>query len=475
MSLAFLQIAMFAVFELALCYVVGRLCYAAFRLKQPTALHHAIAPAVGLSALALQLWLFGLVHVSWNVWLLLAPWAVAAVICRKSLSVPGKQLTAAVRGAARSFGRLDLLTKAMIVLGVVFLCIFLVRLSVAPLISSDTMGFWSLKAKEFFYHHAVFVDPFLNKSHAVGQFFHVDYPPFWPLMADVGYVLLGHIQEAVQKTTTWVLCISAVGAVWAFARQWLADNNKAVILAFISLAAPQFLNILFFSKNMAYADYPLAAMMLLSAIFLVRSLRERPNANWLFALLFASLAAVTKNEGLPFLVLAAAILVVRFVAWLVTGREKQAQRATVSVCVAALVLLPPLLWAIYKKTHHLDIEFAWHNLAASGMGAGERLQIAGQTTGAFLKYQAAYWWEVGALLLGTVAALWQRTREGLVVLTLIFGMLASYALSFVFSAHEVSYHVATSIDRLLTQILPLVLVLIIVLLAGAQPKKSSSV
>jgi hypothetical protein len=475
-SISFLQLLGFTLLELCLCYMVGRLCYEIVRFKGLRLLHHTIAPALGLSVLALQLWLYGLIHLPWNMWLLLAPWAVAGFFFRSSL-FPGKQeLAAQYKKTTREYQRLDVFCKVLLAAGSLLLVAFLMRLIVEPLTSSDTMAFWSLKAKEFFYHHAVYVDDFLHTTYDTGRFFHVDYPPLWPLMADVGYVLLGHMQEVVQKTTAWILCLSAVGATYAFARERL-DNTKAITVAFIVLAVPQFLNSLFYGRYMAYADYPLAMILLLSAIFIVESLRsKRPDANWALAILFASFAAVTKNEGLPFLAVICLILVGRYSLYFVaTPWRHDGWRRLLPLITGSLTVIPLAVWTIYKHIHNLEVEFHLENLAASGMSLGERLSIVTREVSIFLNANIVYWWQVGALAVGLVATAWQRTHESIVVLGIILTMLVAYLLSYIFSPHELHFHVSSSIDRLLTQLVPLTVVLLVTIMGrGVTKDKNTS-
>jgi heme/copper-type cytochrome/quinol oxidase subunit 4 len=475
MSIALLQVIGFTFLLALLSYGVGMLCFALCRLKHISALHHASAPIVGLSVLAMQLWAYGLVNIPWNRWILLAPWVVVGLLLRRSVQRAAMRLPFVWKKTRVTISSLDRLSRVLLTFGSIIALAYLLRLAVEPLLSSDTMAFWSLKAKEFFHHHAVYVDSYLNASYDVGRFFHVDYPPLWPLMADISYVLLGHMQEAMQKTTTWIFCLSATAAVWAFAKERLRSNNKAIIMAFIVLAAPQFLTNLFTNTHMAYGDYPLAMMMLFSTIFLVKSFDSLPNSTWLLALLFASLAGVIKNEGIPFLLLVSVILTGRYLMHIYRHRRerKTLWDALIAIGATVIILLPNIMWVLYKQKHNLVVEFRTANLAASGMSVMERLTVVGRTSYEYLKDHSMYWWQIAAVGLGSVAACWQRNKKAITVLFIIAGMIASYLLSFIFSPHELQYHVSASIDRLFSQLLPFMIILLILLAENriAEPPK----
>lgn len=313
MNSSLLKMILFICLVCGFTYTVARLTYVVLRIRL-SPIYLAIAPLLGLFILAIQLWVYGIAGISWDRWLLTLPWLVVGILLRKRLIaslVNEKQLIQRLPG---HFQELDYPSRVMLILSLIISLAFLINLILEPFITSDILAIWGLKAKEFFQHSSVFISPHFTGTLGTARFFHVDYPPLLPLSANVFYVLLGHISETLFKAMQFIFITSGGSALYLFARSILSKNNKNIAALFLLLfiAVPQFLPMLFQIKYMGYADYPLAVTMMISAIFVIKSITSVPNSDWFLAVVFASFAAVIKNEGLPFFAIVLLVLAITF-------------------------------------------------------------------------------------------------------------------------------------------------------------------
>src|ERR1700682_3325626 len=89
-----------------LCYCIGRLIIAALGIPVD-GLVRAGGPLIGAGAMAVPLWLYGVVHVPLLFVLLIAPWVVLAVVWRKVVIVAARDDAAGLRGMVTGLRDLD--------------------------------------------------------------------------------------------------------------------------------------------------------------------------------------------------------------------------------------------------------------------------------------------------------------------------------------------------------------------------------
>lgn len=446
-------------------YLVGITTLLLGRVKVQT-IHHLISPVLGLAILALQLWTYGLVGIHWNRLTLLVPWIIILIILHKKIwaAAPGIKT---VKSARQTFLELDALSKVLVIASIVFGMAYLISLAVQPVITSDVLAIWGYKAKEFFFHQQVYVSPNLYSTVNSARFFHVDYPPLLPLMGDVFYVILGHTNEGSFKLLQALFLFSGSAGLFTYLKNSSGQKRNnlqiASLATFLLVAAPQFIPMLFKVQYMGYADFPLAIVMLIATLFLARFISTDDSTDWWLALLFASFAAVTKNEGVPFLVIIILVLLaLRLWPLLTKLRNPDFKSILYSIGGCLFVLSPLIIWSIYKQKHGLAVDFKISNLRNSHMSAISRLHQIISYVWLYIKTNPAFHWEVLALLLAGLASAIRRTKLNMTIALVVFAQLASYLVSYVFSPYDLKFHVLSSIDRLLTQTLPLIILLLAV-------------
>src|SRR3989442_3194731 len=132
-------------------------------------------------------------------------------------------------------------------------------------------------------------------------------PPLFSLMVATAWVLLGHVDDMVGKSIGFMFLIAGVGAITASLLPLLGKRLTA-LFALLMVALPALQTSFVIPYYMGYADYAIAVLMLLSLAHLYRSVRLGRDEDSALAVLFAALAALTKNEGLPFLLVIALVL-----------------------------------------------------------------------------------------------------------------------------------------------------------------------
>lgn len=475
MNLELLLYVILAIVIVTASYAAGRLLLITFRL-QTTSFLVCTAPALGLATAGLQLWCYGLLHIPWSLITLLIPWVILAFVMRRMIALELKREKYFIKRGAAIFMSMDSLGKTFAIGSIVFILGYLLQFIVEPFITSDLLAMWGYKAKEFFEHQQVFVNSGLNASLASARFFHIDYPPLLPLMADTTYVIAGNINETLFKLIQLVFVVSGASTLFVFLRSQLPKqiHNLSIIFTFLFVAAPQFMPFLFDLKYMGYADYPLAVFMMLSTIFMVRAFQKPLGYNWWLAFFFASMASVTKNEGLAFLAIILLIL-----GWQALIEFKnirtllQPKKILVLSIGIVIMLLPAGLWFYYRTTHQIPVDFSISNLAKSGMSLQHRFRIIFEYIWTYIRTNPMFHWEVAAFIVAIVLTAWKRNKIVVAVGLVVMLQLASYITSYLFSPYDLQFHVLSSIDRLMTQLLPIIILWLAILLSYTRSTKAT--
>jgi hypothetical protein len=240
--------------------------------------------------------------------------------------------------------------SAPALVSIALLLVLLVRawpaFRVQPFDEYDGWAMWAMKA------HALYLfggaDPKLFAAPAAAPL-HLDYPLFLPSLEALGYRSLGAFDTQLVHLQFLLLAVASIAALaWllrATAPPWLV---WAVVLAFA--AAPNVLLRLL----TGYADIPLALLVAPGLVAAARWLVTRERFLLELATLLLGAAALTKNEGLIFVLAAYVALLAARAPW---------RPVVVSAVVVELLLLP---WQVYVKVHDIASDsvfaaaFRWH-------------------------------------------------------------------------------------------------------------------
>ena len=184
---------------------------------------------------------------------------------------------------------------AVIFVGVMALCFWIIYARLAPHGDYDAQAIWNLRAR-FIYRSG---DEWENAfSPLINRNFHMDYPLLIPLSVVGGWNTLGGEVLRVPAALSMLFLFGMAGIIY-FVITYLRSSSQGAIAVMILLGTP---GLLLFSTFQT-ADIPLAYFFLASASLFVLASNEN-NRNLLFLSgMMASLSAWTKNEGIPFVML----------------------------------------------------------------------------------------------------------------------------------------------------------------------------
>jgi len=437
-----------------LSYLVGRLI-ATLLGFHVDALVRAGCPLIGAAAMGIELWIFGVVHVPWFVLWLVLPWLVVVVVTRRRTIAAVRDEVASIRPLLSGLGDLDPLTAGLVAFTVATLGFYLLNLLAQPLVGWDAIAMWLFKAKVFFDSGSV--DLANLPPRPISATRHLDYPPLFSLMVATAWVLLSHVDDMVGKSIGFMFLISGVAAVSASLLPLLGTRLTAMF-ALLMVALPALQTSFVLPYYMGYADYAIAVFMLLSLAHLYRSVRLGRDLDSGLAFLFAALAALTKNEGLPFLLVIAVVFVFG-AAW---GRVKERETPSLLlVSVAAAGLLPVVAWQVYTRVHgfNSDVLSLPHPAWTIGL-----LTSRARTIASFffhlMNRNDDYPWLAAGWIVATVLTVISRYRR----LTLVWAALTAqgltYGIALLTTPNEVTFELNTAADRLVLQLVPSLLLLL---------------
>jgi hypothetical protein len=256
-------------------------------------LGRALAPAcpsfllafpLGAAALSMQLLLYNLARVPWNLATVLIPWAVLLgwrIYRRPAIAWPKPGLPGWTEWPPLIFAAV-----------VLFAWVPYERLM--PLNEWDAVMLWMFKGKAFYLDRGV--GPYLARG---GEFLgNAAYPVMVPLYATFLYVWMGEPADSAAKLLSPCFFAALAAGFFHLVRRF---GSRTVATTFTAmLVGVHIVNFVAFHYA-GYADTAIAVSVLMGAGFLYAWLREGEYRDFALAVAFASLGAWTKNEGLFFL------------------------------------------------------------------------------------------------------------------------------------------------------------------------------
>lgn len=340
--------------------------------------------------------------------------------------------------------------SALAAIGVVGTALFL-ALVMAPLEGIDAIALWLFKAKLYFGLNHLDLTTIPQDRRRL-----LDYPPLLSMMAATLYTIRGAVDDHIGKANAAVFLVAATGVIWTMtasllSRRWAAAVT--LLLVCLPIFAPQ----LVISDEMGYADYQFAVLLLLVLACLVAA-EQQPDRDLLaWAIFFATMAALTKNEGTLLLLvtsLVAGVQIVRRQRW-----PRPPVAGVLGVALAAIVG-----WRIYTAMHGYRPFIADPDpvrLITSGALPGRALVVAAWAVGSTSIRDDLGWLTI-ALILITELRLLGLNRLGGAARLVFAAQLLGYFLFYLFTPLDLAYHLSTSFDRLVLQLAPSVVLLLAV-------------
>lgn len=466
----------------SLCYMVGRIAMSLLtkrtqELMQP--IFGLSAPVTGLALMAIQLWLLGVMGVGWNRLSLVLPWLLVAIMNRKNFVLLIRADLGHLRPLPKQFKDLTLLEQIGVAGIVGIIGINVVWSITQPLVSWDAVAMWMYKAKLYFNNHAVVFADYKNTQYLLkitsgtiggiasdlGR--HGDYPPLYPLMIDALYIWRGSVSELLGKSLNGLFAASFVGVLWQLQKSRLPRQYSLVILlSFITvpLAATAFT-----TGYLGYADYTVGICMGLSGVFLVDYVARRQATSVYMALFMAFCAAMVKNEGQPFFMVI--LLVVSALLLTVKLKRKTSWRPLVPIFVWAAFLVSGMLaWKVMVDQHHVPSEFFGTSLRSQLGQLLPKAKVVFRYVAHFMFGSSTALLVLILSLLSMGIAIAGKNRSLLLVWVLVCLQFASYMVIYLISPRDLNWHLATSFDRLVVQLCPLMFVAFGLTIVAVEPR-----
>jgi len=398
--------------------------------------------AAGAGILSLQMLFYGLLHLPWNPFLLLLPWAPLIYLrYRQSRLWPAFSI--------RHIARPNWLECVALIAMLAGPLAWLPYERVMPLNARnwDAWAIWLFKAKAFYTDGNL--GSFLKRA---GEFAcQPSYPLLIPLYGTLIYRLAGAAVDDLAKAVTPCFFFALLGAFYYFARRFA---SRPVALVFTAMLANlHMVNIVAFELA-GYADTALSVYLLAGAGFLYAWWKSGDSGDLILAALFSSLAAWTKNEGLFFL--AGAVLV--------------ALPRLVRTHVPAKVWATAAIWPVIAVVPWLALRHAYGVPGTDVVGGTLALGNLWPGVEGILRqavkpnvYNWTFWLLAASLFLFRRASLdsgWWLLPGA--VFWQLLGLIGAY----LSSRNEIEWWIGTSLDRILSQVAPLAL-LAPALVAGA--------
>ncbi|MFH1190137.1 MAG: hypothetical protein V1682_05535 [Candidatus Omnitrophota bacterium] len=289
----------------------------------------------GLGAVSLEMLIFYLLGLKFNITWILAPWIVLiaanalryirrgnAIVFAERFAPPDEK-----KGALNSF----------LVFGITIETAYaFFRALVRPIEAYDAVAIYAIKSKIFFLAAGIPPDYFSALARSLP---HPDYPLNIPLCETFIYTVMGSLNDQLVKAV-FPLFFAGILCVLFFAVRKFATRTYALLFTFLLASIPMFNS---YAAN-AYQELPLAFYYFTSAVFLFAWIEDRGDLRTLaVSAALVALAGWTKNEGMLY----CAINIVLVILVSFTARKDAPGKSVYAPAVYAAVIiliLAPWLW-----------------------------------------------------------------------------------------------------------------------------------
>ncbi len=311
----------------------------------------------------------------------------------------------------------------------------------------DGRYIWAFRAK------AIFVDGGLNQQTFTNlaryRYTHLDYPLAIPAAQACVYQVLGHVDERLAKLVGLVFWLGIVALLAGYLRRRMT-LPWALGITLLACQVP----LLVYHAGGGAADLPQAFCFLAAAVLMADWVERGRSEDSMLAALMFGVGALVKAEGLS-MALGGALAFA--VAWWVRGRGFSKRAALLG---PAALLLPYLPWAALR---------AWWGVPSLQLAGMElrpwpellsRLRAIDHALLAHFRnwqHWELMWFFVALGLVAFATSAW-RQRSLALLWGLFFWQLAVYTGIYLFSPYDITWHLTTSLDRVLLHLAPLAVV-----------------
>jgi hypothetical protein len=330
--------------------------------------------------------------------------------------------------------------------------------AVKPLVESDGWGIWALRARALYAFGHPTGPAFTSALYPALQ-----HPLWLPAVEALDFRFLGRFDGTLVHLQLLGLAAAFVGGAWILLR----DHAPPILLAATLLAvvtAPTFFNQL----QTNFADVPLAILLGLGVAALAAWLASDEPGLLPAATLFLGAAAITKNEGELFALIALAV------AAAFAGRRRLRPLGVAALVVVAI----DLPWRIWVQVNHARIaEYSLANLFSPGYlrAHSDRVWPSAHELLTQIVRQVSWSYVVAFLVAGLLAAVFLRRflLAGFAIAWLLLSFAGLVAIYWI-STNPLTDHLYNSSDRTIDSLVIGGALLVPVLLGPARSRAAAT-
>jgi hypothetical protein len=322
----------------------------------------------------------------------------------------------------------------------------------------DAWAIWNLKARFI----ARGTEYYTNIFSETISFSHPDYPLLLPLSIARYWKYIGNETVMVPIIVAMLFVFSTAGLIFS-SLSVLRSKTQGILALVVLLSASPFVA----NGAFQYADVPLSFFILSVIVLIAMHDFIEPKKYQLLSLagMTAGLIAWTKNEGLLFFVV---IVFMRFIVLIPFMGWKRCLRESLFFIAGAIPVLVTIIYFKIKLAPPTDIFIPSNKMAGAILvyqSLTEKLSDYSRYILIFNSMAKAIW-QFSSISIGIIPLLLiylfvcksNKTKQNKFSIVTFFGtlvlMMAGYFFIYLISPYDLSWHLGTSLDRLILQLWP---------------------
>ena len=405
----------------------------------------ALSYCLGAGLISIEMALLSVFKTKFSVRSIVVWWVPVFVIAfmryLKNMKSPSQQKSSRERDKLQSL-------EKFLVFGISFEVLYaFFRALVKPIESFDAIAIYALKAKIFYLQHAIPQNFFSELKNFVP---HVEYPLLLPLSETCIYVFLGNLNDLLVKVIS-PLYYLAILLVFYFLLRRNFGRKISLLFTFLLASIPQFKD---YATN-GYADILLAFYYSASFFYLFLWIQKNEKAFLMISFLCSALGMWTKSEGLILI----GINMILVIIYIMSKKGRKSLGQAIPYLAVSLALIGTFLYIkkIFGVAINSDFDNSWASCLPTVVGNMKRIPLI------LYEYQRQFFgpkkWNIVwiLLLLGLIANFKKAFLKDMKFVTLsILLIFLFYALIFMATPQNITWHLSTTVSRLFIHFLPIV-------------------
>lgn len=323
----------------------------------------------------------------------------------------------------------------------------------------DAQHIWFLKAKAFFISGSVDRNFLLDRTYFDS---HADYPIMIPLSITWLYTAMEYAGDRVVKVIYPIQYLSLLIVFFYMVRNFTSRLYGFVFMLILSIMPllqahsggyPDKVGILYSGDFTGYADLTLAFCFFAGASFMYLYMKECKSVFLFLSVMFLSMAGWAKNEGIVFMFLGLIVL-----GFFVYNYDKAKLKYFLLTLIAPFLM--GVLWIIYSGYIGVDNESM---IALKFYGVEPSIYRIVTVIFSMVSFSLniQFFGIIGfVFIVFLFVNIKNNIKQPIVfIYGLFFLQMAAYGAAYFFTTKNITFHLATSIDRVLLHLMPLVLFL----------------